>query len=228
MKIRNMGLSFTLFPCIFFAIGGWMAHVQHRSLRNYKPTDASILSVGIKTGTDSDGRTTYAPQVRYQYAIDGQQHESDNVLPINVNFGRSWAEEIAYRFEPGQSVMAYYNPAKPGEAFLVHEASFFPYLFILVPMIFTCVGLMLMFNDATPGTRKFTLRGPPVVSTFVWNVAGVAVAVHYFSVADHVDLTAAVAFMLYGLVGAILIYTTVQMKRDRADAYAPGMRDRSL
>ena len=117
-----------------------------------------------------------------------------------ISSGEKWAIGIVNRYKPGTATLAWYNPAKPNEAYLVHEASIFPYIFILFPMIFSCIGLAILFQGR-----------PPVVPTVAWNVVGIAVAAHYFGIGGKLDLGAKIAFMIYGLIGAVLIYATVQM-----------------
>ena len=204
MKGRGAGVFVLLFSLIFITIGTWLAIDQANALRSHRPTDARVVStrIEVKHGDDSN---TYLPKVLYRYTVEGKQYECDHVNPIEISSGEKWAIGVVGRYKPGTATLAWYNPAQPGEAYLVHEASIFPYIFILFPMIFSCIGLAMLFQGR-----------PPVLPTVVWNVVGIAVAAHYFGVGGKLDLGAKIAFMIYGLIGAVLIYATLQMRRNAA------------
>jgi len=48
---------------------------------------------------------------------------------------KSWARRQIEPFPSGARVTAYYDPADPAEAFLVHRPSWLPWLFALVPSL---------------------------------------------------------------------------------------------
>lgn len=200
---RGPGAFFFFFSLIFLAVGAWTAEQQARAMRESQPVDAKVTAKQVDVKHDSDGNT-YTPKVTYEYVVDGKPYHGDKVLPIDISSGGGWAKEIVDRFDVGGIATAYYDPADPTKAFLIHEVSFFPYVFILFPMIFTCIGLGVMFH------RK---GDAPTVPAIAWNLVGVAAAVHYFSIGGAMDLTAKVALMLYGLIGGLMLYVTFELKR---------------
>lgn len=145
---------------------------QWRS-RSFVPVSARILSSDIKINSDSDG-STHAPQVRYEFHVDGRRYESDR-----VRFGqmgesnRKPAREIVRANPAGATRTAYYNPVDPAEAVLyrgVSGQSVFLVLFLMpfnAVMVFL-VGLAWNANRPSPPAGGAVIR--PVGGTLhIWH-----------------------------------------------------------
>lgn len=145
---------------------------QWRS-RTFLPVPARILSSEIRTKSDSDG-STYAPQVRYEFHVDGQRYESDR-----VRFGqmgesnRTPARAIVDANPVGATRTAYYDPANPAEAVLyrgVSGQSVFLVLFLMpfnAAMVYL-VGLAWSTNRRSPPAGGAVIR--PVAGTLhIWH-----------------------------------------------------------
>jgi hypothetical protein len=214
-----LGLFIVGFALIFIGVGCYLAYLQSHALQTYLPVPATILSREIKSSHDSHGSTTYAPSASYRYTINGQSYECSQVSVTKVSSSYRWASEQLAKLPGGPNVTAYYNPAKPGRAFLLRDASFFPYIFVLFPMLFVCVGLSVLTTSQT--TPFSDLRGLLPV-TVLWNLVGVIAAFHFYRVAGGFDLTAKIALSIYGLIGGLALYAAVYLKIEARTLAAAG------
>jgi len=123
------------FLAVFVAVGLGLFGAEVYRLYAWQATPARVLSTNIKSVRGSKGATSYQPVVRYQYVIDGRAYQSDRVHPITLSASRRWAESVLSRFRPGQEVMAYVNPSQPASAYLVHELSYLPLIFVAFPLL---------------------------------------------------------------------------------------------
>lgn len=138
-----VGVIFAV-PLLFgLALGVWGLHVQHWKLRNYVPVQAVVLDVGLDSESSSRGGTVYEPMVRYEYQVRGRVYESRQVLPVEYRAGQKWAERLADRFKPGQTVTAYHHPDDPAQAFLVRERGGVMVWWIVVPFTILAAGVYL-------------------------------------------------------------------------------------
>lgn len=129
----------------------------------WQPVSARVLATDLRA-VHGDKGTTYGPVVRYRYSINGTAYESDRVLPLNLSASYEWAERIRSRFRPGDLVIAYANPRRPGDAFLVRKVSLLPLLFVGFPLAF--VGLLAAIAGAQ--RRRLALRQRYPVPVVEW------------------------------------------------------------
>jgi len=218
--MKTFGLIFALFGSLFACIGIGLAWRQSAKISAARPAEAVVLSSHIETH-HSDDSTTYKPIVEYRYEVDGRTYTCDNVMPLSISSGHSWARRIVQQFPDGKQTTAHYDPKNPQKAFLIKRPSFFPYIFILFPMIFISVGVGI-FCSAGASSRR-----PPVpvasgeawfeltpkrnigakargswLGTGAWLAVGCAAAGHYFVTArPNYEVTAYVFSGIYALVG---------------------------
>jgi hypothetical protein len=130
---------------VFFGLGSRLAYTQYQRLATYRPTPAVVLSVNVGTHASSgrNSGVSYSPDIAYRYSVDGHTYVSTRATPINESRGGHWAFDIAARYRPGDSVTAYYDPTRPGDAFLLHQTSFLPYIFVAFPL---AIALLLTFS----------------------------------------------------------------------------------
>lgn len=205
--MRLFGVIFLLVGSIFMSVGMKLAWSQHRKITTCRPVQAEVVSsrVDISTSTDSDGHrsTTYRPVVEYRYSVSGVSYSSDDVQPLRISAGRGWAEKIVNSCPPGGQVEAFYDPSNPDRAFLIKQYSFFPYIFMLFPMLFVAIGLGVLISagassskppvpvasssdwfEAKPASRIVDRRNACMVAAVLWHGIGLPVAGHYFAVAE--------------------------------------------
>ena len=121
------------FLAIFAAVGlGTLGSEVYRVM-TWQPVSARVLSTDIQAVRGNKG-TSYAPVVRYEYAVGGVRYEADGVLPLRVSASHAWAERLRARFHPGDSVTAYVSPTRASSAFLVRQVSLLPLVFLAFPV----------------------------------------------------------------------------------------------
>ncbi len=214
-----------LISAVFVAVGTGMAWRQHRKITTYEPAAATVLSTRIERHVSHNKHgtsVTCKPIVNYRYEAGGKTRESGVVLPISQSSSHSWARSITDRYKPGQRTTAYYNPANPSSAFLLRQYTFFPYLFILFPMIFFAgaIGAAAAAGSSSdpvppapqpdgwfairPRLRVADKRRRVWLVAVLWCGVGVAACGHYFSVAARPYETAAiVATAIYAALGCV-------------------------
>lgn len=197
------GILFSGFAGIFLVVGAGLAWRQGHRLAASLPAPATIESTRIDSQRGSKGGTTYKPVVEFLYRVDGRDLHGDEPLPMTVfTSSHSSVQAVVDRFRPGQEVTAWYDPADPGSAFLLKEASFFPYLFILFPMIHVAVGLaMVLFGDAQPASRPTRMA----ILAAIWCGVGLAAGGHYGAIGGAWTLLPVIAVAIYGALGAGLV-----------------------
>jgi hypothetical protein len=221
---------FTAFAAFTIAIGANSALEQQQVLDAARPVQGTVISSEVRehSATDTKNRReiTYRPVVRCRYTMRDTIISGGQVFPLSHDTSQGRAEQIVRQFPIGKSVTLWYDPAKPdklGEAFLLREWDFSPYLMILCAMAFLATGLG--FWAAAPWRRhkiwppkpakggwhelpiRTTLaarRRPWRAVSLIWFVIGAVVAGHYFLHADRpYALEALIAVPLYFLLGVV-------------------------
>ncbi len=215
---------FTIVPLIFVGVGGYLAWSQHHKITTFVPVTATVLSKEVErhTSRDSDGRTStsYEPVVKYRYQVDGQTYTCDVVTPLDDSGSSRWAHELIGRYQVNEETEAYHNPKEPHEAFLAKQYSFFPYIFVLFPMLFLAVGAGVAVGtgmgrrrsepwpvsgdwyELDPTTRIAHRRQAALIVACIWHVVGILTWGHYFRVAEPpYGLDAGIFTLIYELIG---------------------------
>jgi len=139
--VQNLGCVVAMLS-LFMLVGAGMAAVQVDRLLVWRPVQATVISSQVIAVRGSKGGTNYRPAVTYSYQVGGRTYTSQSVTIINESRGWSWATGIVARYPAGAQITAYVNPRDPAGAYLVHALSVFPFVFVLIPLLFT--GLVLL------------------------------------------------------------------------------------
>jgi hypothetical protein len=123
------------FGFLFVAIGTPMMWREHIRLTKWLPTQATVLSSRVQEVSDDDG-STYRPVVVYRYFVDDRTYTSSRVTPISESRSGGWANRVVSGFAVGGTYPAWYDPANPGDAFLLRSRS-------IVALVFTIVGAVI-------------------------------------------------------------------------------------
>ena len=123
---------------------------------SYASADGTVVSTKIESSSDSEGGTTYTPQVHYTYSVNGRQFQADRISYLFVSSSHQAAQNVVDRFPAGQALTVYYNPASPGDSVLVRGIDgmhLFVGLFILLAN-FMAIGAWYAFcSQVGPGKR---------------------------------------------------------------------------
>ncbi len=126
------GIAFAVFALPFLGLGIYMIRTGVRKGRissrrdEFEPVRARVRSSELRkhTSTSGGGGVWWAPEIEYQYSVDGETYTSDSVWPGEDMSGtdRERREEIVDEYSEGEVVEAYYDPADPSVAFLENES----------------------------------------------------------------------------------------------------------
>jgi hypothetical protein len=131
---------FILFAGCFTALGSWLNYQQYRKLSNYVAAPAIVLFTDVASHRGNKGGMTYSPVVTYRYHVGERDFVSSNTTVMRESRSGMWAQHIASRYHRGDSTTAWYDPTDPTQAFLVHEYSGLPSIFIAVSVLFMLIG----------------------------------------------------------------------------------------
>lgn len=149
MAMRLLGLLFLLILLIVPAglLAGGMGSIakQRHLLLQSERTTATVLGTEVQTLTSIHSAVlasaVYRPIVRYRFDWRDRTFEGSGVLPLDRTGEREWATRLAMRYSVGDRVDCWVDPVDPANTFLVGQASFHPYLLVLlaVPMLMLAV-----------------------------------------------------------------------------------------
>src|SRR4051794_14266589 len=131
---------FTAAAALFIAIGVNTVLRQQQVISAARPVPGLVSFSEFRENIETDPKnrrtTTYRPIIRYHYTVGDSVFGSNHVFPITQETSARRAHEIVNRYPKGASVTVWYDPNRPGEAFLIREWDFSPYLLILCAMTF--------------------------------------------------------------------------------------------
>jgi hypothetical protein len=140
------------FAGMFLVVGIRDFLSQRRLISQARPVSVHIVQSQVvkHVSADTDSRllrsnstTSYRPEVRFRYVVDGREYESEMLRPSII--GSSYAseegaaQEIA-SYPAGRTVTGFYSPTDPGGAFLKLEAGAGATVFLILGTILPAVG----------------------------------------------------------------------------------------
>lgn len=134
--------------CMFLFFGVSMLRKEHHSFTAYLPVTATVLSTRVEEHHDSDG-STYEPVVVYRYRVNDREYTAKRVTPLNESRSGRWAYRVTARYQVGNDYPAFYDPARPGDAYLLRSRSIVAWAFVAIPI----VGLTFILNGIK-GSRE--------------------------------------------------------------------------
>lgn len=161
-RTRLVGVVFVGFSLLFLAVGGYLVYEQEQALRSYESTEATVIGTGVDRDVDREvnepDSVTYQPIVEYRYRVDGETYTAENVYPggTSSRSDRDWAEGVVDDYRQGETVTAYYNPGNPGEAYLVKQRDLAKFAFVLLPLGFIAIGLLVVWRAGWAGDDDTT------------------------------------------------------------------------
>lgn len=135
---------------------GFLAYSAFRQCwtYTYSSTQGTVASTKIESNSDSEGGTTYTPQVQYTYTVNGRQFQADRINFLLVSSSHKAAENVVNHFPAGQPVTVYYNPASPGDSVLlrgIDGMGLFMAMFFLPFNVIMVVMWYAFFSHLGPG-----------------------------------------------------------------------------
>lgn len=140
-----------IFVLMFGGLGVMLVYVgvtqyflQKRIAANARPVQAEIIRSDVTRSVSKDtdrslarntSTTTWSPNVRFRYLVNGATYESDMLRPNIIGTSFASQEEAASElaaFPLGAQVTAYVDEKHPDKAFLILEKGAGPLVFMLV------------------------------------------------------------------------------------------------
>lgn len=86
--------------------------------RTWQQIDGNLISASIYEDSDSEG-VNYKPRIAYWYAVNGRSLRGEQIRFGDLSYtSRQAAERILARYSAGDTLIVYFNPARPDEAVL--------------------------------------------------------------------------------------------------------------
>lgn len=111
---------------LFFAYGAVKTYRISDRRDTFEPVTAQVRDSKLdKSISDTGGSPSYRAKITYEYTVDGETYDNDNLYP-GPGYGYSSAkdeqEEIVNEYPEGETVEAYYDPTDPSTSFLENES----------------------------------------------------------------------------------------------------------
>ncbi|HYF64664.1 MAG TPA: DUF3592 domain-containing protein [Herpetosiphonaceae bacterium] len=142
----------------FFEMGRALVHIVGAERMSVEVTDSRVETVYIQaTRRRQRDSVYYRPLVSYSYSVGGRAYSGTRVTPLNEHAGSEWAGGLAARFQPGRTYQGYYDPDRPGEAFLVAEIHWVELVMGLFAALMASPGCYFVYSIV----RAFRRAGHP-------------------------------------------------------------------
>ncbi len=125
-------------------VGVTQYFIQKRIAANARTIEVEIFRSDVTRSESMDtdrsltrntSTTTWSPNVRFRYVVNGTPYESEMLRPniIGTSFGsQAEAAEVIAPYPVGAKVLAYVDERHPDKAFLILEKGAGPVVFMLV------------------------------------------------------------------------------------------------
>jgi len=183
VKKRLPGCVFLFMGSLFPFIGAIAVEMQRRQFARLIEVPAEIVGQDVGFHETGDGMKTYGPVIKLRYLADGMPPAGEGIIDSDMWTPGGPAADPSRDWPVGKRVTAWADPDHLERAWLVRQVSPLPYLIILFPVIFMAFGVMFLLFPGEEGKKAYEPGTPWAWRTFliVWNLVGIASAVHYFS-----------------------------------------------
>lgn len=149
-----------IFGSIFALVGALMIKPlfitplqKSQDAKTWDEVAAVVVSSKVKSH-DSDDGTTYSPYIAYRYEIDGTEYFGDQYKFMGgSSSGHASKAAIVRQYPKGHTFTVFVNPANPKESVIIRDAGA-ELLFGLIPLIFTTVGIIIIFFAFKKGSHQ--------------------------------------------------------------------------
>lgn len=126
---------------------GLTSYKKTKSTENWSTTTGIVRSSGVRQYND-EGTIKYAPEVEYQYSVEGEQYTSSVIRSeIFVYFNdENEARQFLRGYSPEDKVRVYYNPDNPKESVLHAQAAPVLHLVTVLGALFCSFALIIYYS----------------------------------------------------------------------------------
>ena len=115
---------------------------QWRVRREFVAAPCRVLAAPTVDVRQEDEGESYRPLIPFQYKVGDRTYRADRYDLMQTWFAdREAAEEIASRFQEGETYQCWYDPQRPGTAVLEPTLRWTVWLLLLLPVAFLAIGL---------------------------------------------------------------------------------------
>jgi hypothetical protein len=137
---RIVAIVILVFGCALIAAGLSIRSGAMRGV-DWPKTTAKVLERKV----EHRSRNVGYPVVRYRYSVEGKDYESDNVYAIgkvskNMDESQKWVDSLP------ESIEVHYNPARPGEAYILSTPSVWFWIPLGIGALVVLVGLVRLLS----------------------------------------------------------------------------------
>jgi len=143
-----------LFSLLLGLVGLWTGFKQLKNravLNRWSTTKGKVIERGTyKPNTPGSGPPAFrhAPLVKYVYEVDGKEFFNNSIHPKRIQLPArntlKWAQKRADSFP--DDVTVHYNPADPGESYLIQTKASILYTVVAVSGLLVLIGLLILLT----------------------------------------------------------------------------------
>lgn len=135
----------------FGGFAAWVLADYRRERVDYRPVEATILEAAVR---DGPGRgANYYPHVKYRYVVDARTFTSTRYRASGWSSDSpDGPQTIVSRYPVGSRQLAWYDPARPGEAVLVRELNWLALTLALLGCALP-IGILIAYYRLRPDAR---------------------------------------------------------------------------
>ncbi|QQE13197.1 DUF3592 domain-containing protein [Planctomycetota bacterium] len=188
MRFLSLIIIVGLVAATFLGWGVLRIHHQSHLISTYEPARAVVLH----SQAQRDGFGFYAPYITYRYQIGSRLYSSSQYAPLHLVGSRRWASSITSGYAMDREITVFVSPDNPTLAYLSPNASFTPYVAVIVSILAVFITLLAIRNAGV-----FSAKPPPpaLPGQFQW----------YQLMPEHVPQLYAVAMILIPLLCFALV-----------------------
>lgn len=116
-----------------------------KASESWPTADGKVIESELRRSRDNDGDSTYSADIVYEYRVDGEAFEGDEIwFGQYSSSNRSEMNELVREYPAGQNVVVYYSPDDPSTAVLKPGAFTSSYMVYGIGLVFFGVGCLLV------------------------------------------------------------------------------------
>lgn len=146
-------LMFVAFGVVLIAIG--VSSYRRTTLtQSWPSTEGTVVATNIGRYND-EGTIRFAPEVDYEYRVDGQTYKSSQIRPeVFISFlDEDEAKRFLQEYALGNKVKVFYDPATPSKAVIEPRAA--PVLhFVTIMGVISCSFALVVYYRSYRRLRK--------------------------------------------------------------------------
>jgi len=154
MKKRPSIIKTLIFATIFF-IGGFTAYKhltkpifeEARDSETWPTVMGTITSSELAKSRDSDGKTMYSANIKYNYIVDSIEYYGTDIKSLNGSTSmKSSVKKTLRNYTKGKEVTVYFDPEFPSTAVLEPGIGLLFGLLLKIPLLFCFISVLMVFN----------------------------------------------------------------------------------